>query len=69
MLYEGNVGKSGAIITAYVLDNTLPSVSAESVRMLTHLNIAFALIRDNRGVYGNLTNLDDNPLLRRITPV
>ena len=58
----------GESITAYVLDNSLPMVSAEDARILTHLNIAFALVRDDRIVYDHLKNIGEIDRLRRINP-
>ncbi len=58
----------GESITAYVLDNTLPTVSAKDACILTHLNIAFALIRDNRIVYDHLKNMGEIARLRMINP-
>lgn len=58
----------GTIITAYALDETLPSVTAKDARRLSHLNIAFALIKENRVVYDHLRNTDEICRLRQDNP-
>ncbi len=45
-------------ITAYAMDHSMPIVNETDCRMLTHLNIAFGLVRDNRVTIAHLKNLD-----------
>ena len=42
---------------AYVMDHSMPTVTAEDVRKLTHLNLAFALIKDGLLDLHQLTNI------------
>lgn len=57
-----------AIITAYVWDKALPQVTAQDAQRLTHINIAFGLVKDDRVVYDHLTHMEELDRLRGLNP-
>ena len=56
------------IVTAYVWDKALPQVTREDACRLTHINIAFGLVKDDKVVYDHLTNIDSLAVIRGYNP-
>lgn len=56
------------ILTAYVNDRALPSVTSADARKLTHINIAFGLVRDGEVTTSHLENLGFLSRLREFNP-
>ena len=56
------------ILAGYAMDRNLPGVTAEDARRLTHLNVAFGLVRDHRIQTDHLKHLDVFPSLRQANP-
>ena len=56
------------IIAAYVWDRALPQVTAQDACRLTHINIAFGLVKDDKVVYDHLQNMEQLDRLRAQNP-
>ncbi len=56
------------MIAAYVMDRSLPQVTAEDARRLTHINIAFGLVKDDKVFYDHLQNMEQLDRLRALNP-
>jgi len=60
--------KYPTVLAAYVMDQNLPSVTAEDAKRLTHLNVAFGLIQNHMVQTSHLKNLGVFPELRQANP-
>jgi chitinase len=58
----------GNIITAYVTDRALPQVTAEDACRLTHINIAFGLVMDDKVIFDHLQNTEHVDVIRKYNP-
>ncbi len=56
------------VLTAYVWDKALKQVTVEQARKLTHINIAFGLVRDDRVVTDHLTDMEQLSVIRDWNP-
>lgn len=56
------------LIIGYVQSSALPSITPEDARKMTHINIAFGHVRDDRVTVENTANLDFLPRLREYNP-
>lgn len=52
----------------YVLSSALPTVTPDDIRKLTHINIAFGHVKDNRCTVAGTYNLDTLDTLRQYNP-
>ena len=55
-------------VLAYAMDDALPAFTAEAVKKLTHINLAFGLIRDGLLDLSMLSHLDLLPKFRQWNP-
>lgn len=61
--------KNGSyILAAYLMDGGVDAVREDDLFKLTHINYAFALIRDGKVVGDHLKNIDKLRLFKRINP-
>jgi len=56
------------IVTAYAMDHSLPLVTEADCRMLTHLNVAFGLVKDHRIQIGQLKHTECLQQIRNWNP-
>lgn len=55
-------------VIAYAMNHSLPTITAEDTQKLTHLNLAFGLIKDGLLDMSQLTNIDLLPQYRAWNP-
>lgn len=60
--------KRDYVIIGYVMNHSLPSISEEDVRLLTHINLAFGLIKDGLLDLSQLTNINAIKQFREWNP-
>lgn len=56
------------LVLAYAMNDSLPAFTAEAVRQLSHINLAFGLVKDAALDISGLTHLDLLPKFRQWNP-